>query len=211
MIAVVDYGMGNLGSVAKALEFLGAKVRRTSDPKVVGKAKAVVFPGVGAFGQAMQELRARRLVDPIVDSIQGGKPFLGLCLGLQLLFDSSEESPGVRGLRILPGRVRRLTANGKLKVPHMGWNQIEKQLAVDSRQSTDSLLDGVPDGAYMYFVHSYYVNPQDKGVIAATTEYGRRFPSVVWNGGRLWATQFHPEKSQKWGLKILSNFLSEVQ
>ncbi len=126
MIAIIDYGMGNLGSVAKAFWFFGAPVRITSDPKVVANAKALVFPGVGAFGKAMAELKKRRLINPIVGSIQEGKPFLGLCLGLQLLFASSEESPGVRGLGILPGRVRKFRSGKNLKVPHMGWNQVEK-------------------------------------------------------------------------------------
>ncbi len=218
LITIIDYGMGNLGSVAKAFHHLGGSVRVTSDPKGVKKAKALVFPGVGAFGPAMGELRRRRLLDPILGFIQEGKPFLGLCLGLQLLFASSEESPGVKGLAVFPGQVRRLPRRRDLKVPHVGWNQIERQKTEDRGQKSEvgghrsvGLLEGVPDGAYMYFVHSYYADPQDKEVIAATTEYGRRFPSVVWNGDRLWATQFHPEKSQKWGLRVLNNFLSEVR
>ena len=203
MIAIIDYGMGNLASVAKAFEFLGARTRVTSDSQVVKKAQALVFPGVGAFGEAMAELKARRLVDPIVGSIRDGKPFLGLCLGLQLLFASSEESPGVKGLNILPGEVRRLPKGQGLKIPHMGWNQI----VVSAK---NRILQEVPDGAFMYFVHSFYAQPEEGKMIVATTEYGRRFPSVVSNGERLWATQFHPEKSQKWGLKILKNFYSMV-
>ncbi len=205
MIAIIDYGMGNLGSVAKALTFLGGRARVTSDPKMVARAKAIVFPGVGAFGEAMRQLTLRRLKGPLVGSIREGKPFLGLCLGLQLLFDSSEESPGVKGLQVLPGYVRKFSLKRRLKVPHMGWNQIEIK-----NSGRDSLLKQVPDGAFMYFVHSYFIVPEDKALAVATTEYGCRFPSVVWNGQRLWATQFHPEKSQRWGLRILRNFLREV-
>ena len=204
MIAIIDYGMGNIASVQKAFAFVGGRARVTSDPTVVVKAKAVVFPGVGAFGEAMAELRKRRLVDPIVGSIRSGTPFLGLCLGLQLLFSSSEESPGVKGLGVLPGRVRKFPARPGLKVPHMGWNQLEKA-------NGNRLLAGVPEGAFMYFVHSFFAAPESPEAVVATTEYGCRFPSVVSNGERLWATQFHPEKSQKWGLRILKNFLNEVE
>jgi len=204
VIAIVDYGMGNLASVSKAFAFVGGRARVTSDPAAVAKAKAVVFPGVGAFGEAMAELKKRRLADPIVGSIRDGTPFLGLCLGLQLLFSSSEESPGVKGLGVLPGRVRKFPARAGLKVPHMGWNQLEK--ANGSR-----LLAGVPEGVFMYFVHSFFAAPESPEMVVATTTYGSRFPSVISNGGRLWATQFHPEKSQKWGLRILKNFLNEVE
>ncbi len=204
MIAIIDYGMGNLASVEKAFRFLGGRVRVTSDPKLVARAQALVFPGVGAFGEAMSQLKKRRLVEPILGSIRERKPFLGLCLGLQLLFDSSEESPNVRGLGVLPGRVRKLAAARGLKVPHMGWNQIE------TVRAKSVLLNGIPDGVFMYFVHSFYVDPEQKETVVAATDYGRRFPSVVSDGCRLWATQFHPEKSQKWGLKILKNFLTEV-
>lgn len=207
MIAIVDYGMGNLASVAKALASLGAKARITSDPRQVEKADGLILPGVGAFGEAMNELKRRRLVAPIQDAIEEEKPFLGLCLGLQLLFEASEEDPGVKGLAVLEGRVRKLSAGKGLKVPHMGWNGIEK---VKSRENGDSLLKGIPAGAFMYFVHSYYADPQEKQVIAAWTVYGCDFPSVLWNGRKLWATQFHPEKSQKWGLKILNNFVEIV-
>lgn len=200
MIAIVDYGMGNLASVRKALKFLGQEAKITSDPGDIARARGVILPGVGAFGEAMAELRKRGLVTPLRESIAAGKPFLGLCLGLQLLFESSEESAGVRGLGILPGKVRKLPRKKGFKVPHMGWNRIEPE-------GNNPLLRGVPDGAFMYFVHSFYADPEDGSVVAARTDYGRRFPSVVWDGGRVWATQFHPEKSQKWGLKILNNFL----
>ncbi len=214
MIAVVDYGMGNLGSVAKALKFLGARAQITSDPKKITQAEALVFPGVGAFGEAMGELKKRRLVKPIVGSIREGKPFLGLCLGLQLLFESSEESPGVKGLGVLPGRVRKLPARRGLKVPHMGWNQVERssprKRGSDSRFRENDILRGIPDGAFMYFVHSFYADPENKETMLGATRYGRRFPSVLWDGRNLWATQFHPEKSQRWGLKLLKNFLEAV-
>jgi len=200
-VAIIDYGMGNLASVQKACRFLGYRARVTSDPKQVAQAKKLILPGVGAFGEAMRELRRRRLIAPITGSIAEGKPFLGLCLGLQLLFESSEESAGVRGLGVLPGRVRRFARKKGLKVPHMGWNRIE----IARR---NPLFAGVPDGAFMYFVHSFFADPEQRLLVAARTDYDGRFPSVVWDGGSVWATQFHPEKSQKWGLKILGNFLS---
>ena len=208
MVAVIDYGMGNLASVAKAVAFLGGKACITSDPVKVRRADGVILPGVGAFGEAMRELTHRRLIDPIRQSIQDDKPFLGLCLGLQLLFSDSEESPGIKGLGILSGRVRRLSARGVLKVPHMGWNQIVKVAGKTSRDGR--LLQGIPDGAFMYFVHSFVAQPSHEEVILAVTEYGREFPSVLYNGRNVWATQFHPEKSQRWGLRILRNFLNEV-
>jgi glutamine amidotransferase len=211
MIAVVDYGMGNLASVAKALRFLGARPQVTCRPRDIARAQAVVFPGVGAFGEAMGELRRRRLVAPLLEAIGSGKPFLGLCLGLQLLFEASDESPGVKGLSVFRGRVRRLPSRPGLKIPHMGWNQIERsRRGRDPRFREDDILQGVPEGAFMYFVHSYYADPKEGGVVAARTRHGLPFPSVVSDGRKLWATQFHPEKSQVWGLKILSNFLHEV-
>jgi len=208
MIALIDYGMGNLASVAKVFEFLGGRIQITSDPRVVRKAKGLVFPGVGAFGEAMEELKERGLVEPILNSIQEDKPFLGLCLGLQLLFAASEESPGIKGLGILPGKVRRLPWVPGLKIPHIGWNQVA--FVRGSKANGNPLLKGIPNGAFMYFVHSFYADPIDKEMIAAMTEYGDRFPSILWNGANLWATQFHPEKSQRWGLKLLKNFLSQV-
>jgi len=216
MIAIIDYGMGNLGSVAKACRFFGARVQVTGSPAVVRRAGAVVFPGVGAFGPAMEELRRRRLIAPILDSVRSGKPFLGLCLGMQLLFESSEESPGARGLGVFPGRVRRLPRRRGLKIPHMGWNQLEWQrgrvdLAPSGRLVEDPLLRGVPNGAFVYFVHSFYVDPAEEALVSARTGYGLDFPAALWNSGRIWATQFHPEKSQKWGLKILDNFLNQTR
>ncbi len=226
MIAIIDYGMGNLASVEKAIRFLGHRAVITSDPKRIGRAAKIILPGVGAFGAAMGELKKRRLIAPILDAIAEKRPFLGLCLGLQLLFESSDEAPGVRGLCILPGKVKRFDFRGHntylprarirnkycvpgLKVPHMGWNQIEAVKSEELRvKNKNPLLRGIPDGAFMYFVHSFYAEPGDRSLVAARTGYGRMFPSVVWDGGRIWATQFHPEKSQKWGLRILKNFLS---
>ena len=204
MIVVIDYGMGNLHSVRKALEVVGARTKVSPDPADIKKADKIVFPGVGSFGEAMNELKRRKLVTPIKDAIAAGKPFLGLCLGLQLLFEKSEESPGVQGLGVLRGEVKRFRGSGEsLKVPHMGWNSI----AVSRQLSAISLkiLKGVPSGSYMYFVHSYYVKPKDKKVALTTTDYGIDFVSGVCKGN-IYGLQFHPEKSQELGLKIMKNF-----
>ncbi len=205
MIAVIDYGMGNLRSVQKALEEGGAKTKVTSDPADLGRCDKVVFPGVGAFGDAMRELKRRGLAVAIKDAIGAGKPFLGLCLGLQLLFEKSEEAPGMKGLCVLRGEVKRFRfARGGLKVPHMGWNTI-----VHSPRSTVDrlkIIKGVPCGSYLYFVHSYYAKPKDKRVILTTTDYGGQFVSGV-RADNVYGFQFHPEKSQGLGLKILENFV----
>ncbi len=208
MIVVIDYGMGNLRSVSKALESLGASVRVSSDPAEVSRADKVILPGVGAFPSAMRELSARGLVESVRQAIAKGTPYLGICLGLQLLFEESEEGKGASGLGVLRGRVRRFDTNGHgLKVPHMGWNQItRRQEAVGSRQNGCPVLQGIPDGSFVYFVHSYYVEPTDPSVTALETDYGGRFASMVWRGN-LYATQFHPEKSQAIGLKLLENFI----
>lgn len=201
MIAVIDYGMGNLRSVQKALEKVGARTCVTSDPADLKRCSKVVFPGVGAFGDAMKELKRRGLVDPIKDAIADGKPFLGLCLGLQLLFEKSEEAPGVKGLSVLKGEVRRFRfPKGGLKVPHMGWNSISKH------GHGAGILKGIPDGSYVYFVHSYYVKPKDRKNILTKTFYGIDFVSGVCKDN-VYGLQFHPEKSQALGLKILKNFV----
>ena len=200
MIAIVDYGMGNLRSVSKALEKLGAEVTVTSDAQVIRDAQKIVLPGVGAFGDAICELRKRSLIKPIKEAIEKGKPFLGICLGLQLLFKSSEENPGVPGLGIFPGTVVRFPKSSDLKVPHMGWNEVK--LSGDR----ENLLAGVKDSGYFYFVHSYYAKPDDASLVQGSADYGVRFPAIL--GKRnVWATQFHPEKSQEEGLKILENFV----
>ena len=211
MIAVIDYGMGNLRSVQKALEVVGAKTKVTSDPKVISRCKKIVFPGVGSFGEAMKELKRLKLVRPIKDAIAEGKPFLGLCLGLQLLFEKSEESPGVKGLCILEGESKRfkfrVQGSGdrvQLKVPHMGWNNIKVSKCQSVKAS--NILKKVADDSYMYFVHSYYVKPKDKKVILTTTNYGFDFVSGICKDN-IYAFQFHPEKSQEVGLKILKNFV----
>ena len=199
MIAIVDYGMGNLRSVSKALESLGAAVSVTSDPAVIGRAKKLILPGVGASPAAMRELAARQLVAPITSAIQAGKPYLGICLGLQLLFDFSEEGQGAPGLGVLRGRVKRF-AGSSLKIPHMGWNQVR------ASAKACPVLDGIPEESFFYFVHSYYAAPDDRAIVALETDYGGRFASMVWRDN-LFATQFHPEKSQTLGLRLLSNFV----
>jgi len=210
MIAIIDYGMGNLRSVQKALETVGGRAKIVSTKSGLSIAEKIILPGVGAFGDAMKELRRLKLVEPIKEAIREGKTFLGLCLGLQLLFETSAESPGVKGLGILKGRVKRFEfRNQKLKVPHMGWNNIKLQITNYKLQTNpkSKILTNVPDGSYMYFVHSYYAEPKDKSVILATTDYGINFASGIWKDN-IYAFQFHPEKSQKIGLQILKNFVS---
>lgn len=196
MLTIIDYGVGNLRNVYMAFRRLGLEAQVTSEPQKVRRAQALVLPGVGAFGDSINNLRALGLEEPIVAAIAAGIPFLGICVGLQLLFEVSEEMGEHRGLGILAGRVRRFPAG--LVVPHMGWNQIHKVREVP-------LLRGVPDGSYVYFVHSYYVDPADPGVVAATTDYGIDYASVVARDN-LVAIQFHPEKSQDVGERILRNF-----
>ncbi len=198
MIAIIDYQMGNLRSVQKGFEKVGHSAIITSDPEVLAKADKVVLPGVGAFGDAMQELNRRHLIEPIRQAVASGKPFLGICLGLQLLFDTGYENGRHEGLGMIPGEVVRFDLPPEFKVPHMGWNQLR------FRQECP-VLAGLPDGMHCYFVHSYYVVPQDPRVIATETEYGRPFCSMI-QRGNLFATQFHPEKSQQDGLHMLKNF-----
>ncbi|HUY89754.1 MAG TPA: imidazole glycerol phosphate synthase subunit HisH [Pirellulales bacterium] len=198
MIAIIDYGMGNLRSVQKGFEKVGHQATITNDPAAIRDAAKVILPGVGAFPDAMQELRRRELIEPIRAAIECGKPFLGICLGLQLLFDVGWEGGRHEGLGILPGEVVRFDVPPEYKVPHMGWNQ----LAIRRRAP---LLEGLADGAYVYFVHSYYVVPRDREVIATETSYPQPFTSMIWRDN-LFATQFHPEKSQADGLRMLKNF-----
>jgi glutamine amidotransferase len=201
VIAIVDYGMGNLRSVQKALEHVGADAVLTSDPTTIESAAGIVFPGQGCFPDAMRELTERGLVDALRDSVQSGRPFLGVCLGHQLSFAESEEGGRVEGLGLMPGRVVRFSPGRK--IPHMGWNSIH---TTDNGRACP-LLAGIDDGAYFYFVHSYYPVAEDASVVAATTEYTDTFASVVWKD-RFFSTQFHPEKSQAAGLRILENFVS---
>ena len=205
MIAVIDYGMGNLRSVQKSLEFVGAKVIVTHDPDLILNANSVVLPGVGAFKDCMANLKKLKLVDPIRKFIDGGKPFLGICLGLQVLFEESEEYGPVAGLGILPGKVVKFpdgsseTKNGRpIKIPHMGWNQIKVKKNVP-------LFGGMGDAPYFYFVHSYYVVPEDQNMIATVTNYGVEFVSGIQHEN-IYAFQFHPEKSQTLGLSMLERF-----
>lgn len=200
MIVIVDYGMGNLRSVHKAFEKVGKQAVITSDPDRVLRASKVVLPGVGAFENCMANLKERHLIGPIYKFINTGRPFLGICLGLQLLFTESEEG-GVGGLDIIKGRVKRFKSTPELKVPHMGWNQVKCKM----QNSKCKILTGILDDAYFYFVHSYYVEPDDKSVITATTEYGLDFASIV-SKDNIYGTQFHPEKSQELGLRMLKNF-----
>ena len=198
MIAIIDYQMGNLRSVQKGFEKVGYSAFITSSPTDILRAEKVVLPGVGAFGDAIHELHQRGLVDPIREVIAAGKPFLGICLGLQLLFDHSDEGGHYDGLGILPGEVKRFDLPAKYKVPHMGWNR-----AIIKRPAP--ILEGISDDTHFYFVHSYYVVPADPSVTAIETNYHTPFCAMIWRDN-LFATQFHPEKSQAHGLRILRNF-----
>jgi imidazole glycerol-phosphate synthase subunit HisH len=197
-IAIIDYQMGNLRSVQKAFEKVGHRATITSDPAELSAADKIVLPGVGAFGDAIAELRRRELVRPIRETIESGKPFLGICLGLQLLFDVGYEGGEFEGLGVLRGKVVRFELPPPLKVPHMGWNR-------GTIKHRAPLLEGIAEGAFFYFVHSYYVVPEDARLVAIQTEYGHPFCATVWRDN-LFATQFHPEKSQADGLRILKNF-----
>jgi glutamine amidotransferase len=208
MIAVVDYGAGNLGSVEKALRFIGVEPVLTRDSATMMAQKAMILPGVGALAHCMDGLREAGLVEPTLSFIASGKPFLGICIGMQMLFDESEEGGRTPGLGVIRGCVKRfafdeaMQASTRLKVPHMGWNAIEPR--------TDCpLFRGVPNGSMAYFVHSYYCEPQDPGVVAAHTDYGGSFCSALWRDN-VYATQFHPEKSGSVGLTILRNFVAIV-
>lgn len=198
MIAIIDYGMGNLRSVQKGFEKVGHNAVVTSDPKAITDASHVVLPGVGAFPDCMRNLKERGLLEVVPRVVKSGRPFLGICLGLQLLFTESEEFGPHKGLDIIKGRVVKFTPLQPLKVPHMGWNTagIKKRPPV---------LEGVENGAYFYFVHSYYVVPDDDRVVSTATNYGIDFVSSVWKDN-IFASQFHPEKSQQNGLQILKNF-----
>jgi imidazole glycerol-phosphate synthase subunit HisH len=196
MIAIIDYGMGNLRSVEKGFLKVGVDARVVNDSRSVNDAEAVVLPGVGAFRDCMRDLDRMKLIEPILKSIRDGKPYLGICLGLQMLFTESEEFGIYKGLDVLKGKVVRFQVD--LKVPHMGWNTVRLL-------KKPPIFDGIKDESYFYFVHSYYVAPDDEGIIAGTTDYGMTFTSMVWKDNII-ATQFHPEKSQETGLKILKNF-----
>jgi glutamine amidotransferase len=199
-IVIIDAGIGNLRSVQKGFEHVGATPTITDDPAVVIQAGAVVLPGVGAFGDGMAGLRSRGLDEAVFETIERGVPFFGICVGLQLLFEESEEMGTHRGLGVLPGRIARFPTH--LTVPHMGWNQIEQR-------GSHPLLAGVADGAFAYFAHSYHVVTDDESIVVATTNYGAPFASVVARDN-VWAIQFHPEKSQQVGLTLLRNFVESI-
>ncbi len=203
MITIVDYGMGNLRSVSKGFERVGAKTSVTQDGKAIASASKLVLPGVGAFQNAVRNLEELRLTEPLLEFLKTGQPFLGICLGLQLLFTESEEGEPTRGFDLFKGRVRRFP-NSALKVPHIGWNRV-KVSSRNGSQKAPPLLEGIPDDSYFYFVHSYYVDPDDVSCVAARTDYGLPFTSMIWKDN-IFATQFHPEKSQELGLRVLENF-----
>ena len=200
MVAIIDYDAGNIRSVEKAVRYLGKEVTVTSEPEEILAADRVILPGVGAFGDAMKRLHAMGLVEVIRQVADRGTPFLGICLGLQLLFEKSEESPGVPGLGLLRGEILRQPELPGLKVPHIGWNSLKYP-------NPGRLFRGIPEDSYVYFVHSYYLKAQDEGIVTATTEYGTLVHASV-ESGNLFACQFHPEKSSETGLTILENFLS---
>lgn len=195
MIAIIDYGAGNLKNVAKAFDYLGIENIVTDDADIIKKADKIVLPGVGAFGEGMANLTARGLDKTIKEAVKANKPLLGICLGMQMLFDESEESPGVKGLGILKGTIKRLPKIGDLKIPHMGWNNLECK---------GRLFEGL-DNPFVYFVHSYYLDALDKSVVSAKTTYGIEIEVAV-ESGNVYGAQFHPEKSSDVGLKMLKNF-----
>ncbi len=201
MIAIIDYGVGNLFSVEKAFVKLGADVTVTSDEKIIAAAEKIVLPGVGAFGDCMKNLNDSGLVPAIFNAIEAQKPLLGICVGLQVLFEGSEESPEAKGLGIFKGQVKKIQAPG-FKIPHMGWNSLR---FLPQKEEVD-LFQGLQASSYVYFVHSFQAVPEDKSIIAAVTEYGEQITAAVAKGN-VFATQFHPEKSGDVGLHILKNFI----
>lgn len=199
MIAIIDYDAGNIKSVEKAMISLGENVVITRDPEVILGADGVILPGVGSFGDAMEKLHAYKLVEVIRQCVEKETPFLGICLGLQLLFESSEESPGVEGLHILDGKIVRIPEQHGIKVPHIGWNDL-------AYPNKGRLFAGLPENSYVYFVHSYYLQAEDESIVTATTEYSTTIHASV-EKGNVFACQFHPEKSSEVGMKILHNFI----
>lgn len=204
MIAIIDYDAGNMKSVEKAIQFLGEDALITRNRDEILKADGVILPGVGAFGDCMEKLHHYGLVEVIRDRVAMEKPFLGICLGLQLLFESSEESPGVEGLGVLQGKIVRLPADAGVKIPHIGWNNLQFP---KERKSKGRLFEGIEENSYVYFVHSYYLQAKDPGIVTAVAEYGASIHASI-EQGNVFACQFHPEKSSEVGLKILRNFIS---
>jgi glutamine amidotransferase len=212
-IAIIDYQMGNLRSVQKAIEHAGGNATITSDPKVILKADKVILPGVGAFGDCMKELQARGLVDAIRDFVRTERPFLGICLGLQILFDFGDEGGRQEGLGIIPGEVIRFVRPQEMKVPHMGWNTVTAPtldgIDVDASGGGSDLLRGFQGDRHFYFVHSFYAVPKNSSDVWLEADYGGKFCAAV-RRGNLYATQFHPEKSQALGLDMLRNFIDSL-
>lgn len=200
MIAIIDYGAGNLQSVKKAFDFIGAESVITDNPEIINACDRILLPGVGSFGDAMDSMHKSGLVETVKQNALSGKPFLGICLGLQLLFEESEESPGVKGLGIFKGKIKKFSSDMGLKIPHIGWNSLEIK-------QKDTLFKNVPENSYVYFVHSYYLHAEDENDVATVTNYGIDFHSAV-GKNNVFATQFHPEKSGDVGLQILKNFAS---
>jgi imidazole glycerol-phosphate synthase subunit HisH len=202
MIALIDYGAGNLRSVHKALRFVGADVRVVTSPAEINNARALVLPGVGAFDDCVNALRRQELLQASCEFIRNGRPFLGICVGYQALFERSDEfNSCAAGLSLFGGKVVRFSEKHGLKVPQIGWNQLE------IRRPECPLFKNIAQGSYVYFVHSFYPQPNDPSIVASETEYGEKFPSAIWKDN-IFATQFHPEKSQRIGLQLLSNFVS---
>ena len=200
MVAIIDYDAGNIKSVEKAIQFLGKEAVITRNPEEILSASHVILPGVGAFGDAMEKLHKYGLVPVIYEVVERNIPFIGICLGLQLLFEKSEETPGVEGLSILKGEIKRIPDKDDLKIPHIGWNSLKYP-------NKGRLYEGIAEDSYVYFVHSYYLDAKDKDIVVATTEYGTNIHASV-EKGNVFACQFHPEKSSAVGLKILENFLN---
>ncbi len=200
MIAIIDYGAGNLQSVKKAFDFIGAESVVTDNPETINACDKILLPGVGSFGDAMDSMNKKGLVETVKQNALSGKPFLGICLGLQLLFEESEESPGVKGLGIFKGKIKKISPGMGLKIPHIGWNSLEIK-------QKETLFKDIPENSYVYFVHSYYLHAEDENEIATVTNYGIDFHSAV-GKNNIFATQFHPEKSGDVGLQILRNFAS---
>ncbi len=202
MIAVIDYGAGNLQSVVKAFNFIGCDIKITADPDELKYASAAVLPGVGAFGDSMNCLKNAKMVNPVLDFIESGKPFLGICLGLQLLFEESDECPGVSGLGVMNGKILRIPEETGLKIPHIGWNSLDIK-------KQEGLFQNLDPSPYVYFVHSYYLKAEQPEYVSSTTNYGVLIDASI-QKGNLYATQFHPEKSGKTGLRMLQNFISLI-
>lgn len=202
MIAIIDYGAGNIQSVSKALAHIGCEAFITRDKDKILKADGAVLPGVGSFGDTMNTMNEYGIKDTVIEYTKSGKPFLGICLGLQLLFPKSEESPDAEGLGIFDGSITKIPSGDGLKIPHIGWNSLDIK-------KSDGLFKGIGKNPYVYFVHSYFLNASDKSIVSAQTEYGVTIDAAV-EKGNVFATQFHPEKSGETGLKILRNFADTV-